>query len=171
MRGPIAARAASKSFALDRERFACSTREEFDELLGIDSSFEGGIARALESRFYDAHEAGVIVGPPGVEAIVYSLGDSLIVAVREVDPPRNLPVALRQLATYSFETKYVIDHRDGSFEEACAAIEELLARASALLPSFVALRRGERAFAGSGIRRLLGRLRLFAPFPQGGSRP
>lgn len=174
MKRPLARRAAVVPFALDRERFAAATREEYGEPEGIDSDYEGGIARALEYRFHDAREAGAIVGPPGVEVIVYGFDDSLIVAVREVDLPRNLPVALRQLATYSFEIKYVLDHRDKSFEEACAAIEELLGKANALLPSFDALCRGERALAGRGLRRLLGRLRLFvaAPFPhQGGSRP
>jgi hypothetical protein len=173
MRRPFAAPAACKPFVLDRERFARVTREEFDELVGIDLSCEGGIARALEYRFHDAREAGAIACPPGLEAIVYGLGDSVIVAVREVELPRNLPVALRQLATYSFETKYVLDHQDGSFEEACGAIEELLERASALLPSFEALRRGELALAGRGTHRLSLWLRALvaALSPQRGPRP
>jgi hypothetical protein len=165
MKRPFAAKAAPQLFALDRERFARFLREEFDELVGIDSGCEGGIARALEYRFHDAREAGAIAGPFGVEVIVYGLDDSVIVAVREVDLPRNLPVALRQLATYSFETKYVLDHRDESFEEACAAIEGLLARANALLPSFAALRRGEKALAGRGMRRLFASRRRHVSAP------
>jgi len=149
MERPFAASAAPRPFALDRERFARFCREELDELEGIDSACAGGIAKALEYRFHDAREAGSITGPPGVEAIVYALEDSLIVAVRELDLPRDLPVALRQLATYSFEIKHVLDHRDGSFEEVCAAIEELLEKANALLPSFDALRRAERALAAA----------------------
>lgn len=173
MKRRVAARAASKPFALDREHFARFNREMFDELVGIDPSCEGGIVRALEYRFHDAREAGAIFGPPGLEVIVYGLDDSLIVAVREVDLQPNPPVTLRQLATYSFEAKHVVDHRDESFEEACAAIEELLAKANALLPSFDAMRRGEKALANRGIRRALDRLRSFvvAPLPQGGARP
>ena len=126
--------------------------------MGSTANCEGGLPRALENRFADASNSGAISGPPGVEVIVYGLDDSLIVALREVDLPRNLPVALRQLATYSFETKYVIDHRDSSFGEASAAIEELLAKANSILPSFYALLEGERALIGRGNRRLFGRL-------------
>jgi hypothetical protein len=158
MRRPVAARAADKPFALDRDRFEHVSRTEYGSPTGIEPGFEGGIATALECRFHDARDAGAIAGPPGVEAIVYGLEDSVIVAVREEDLPRDLPVPLRQLATCSLEVKYVFDHRDGSFEEACAAIEELLARASALLPSFDALRRGEKALGGRRVGRLLDRL-------------
>lgn len=159
MKNPLARTAATESFALDRGLFDEATREEFGELEGIDVDCEGGIGRALEHRFADASDAGAIVSPPGVEVIVYDLNDSLIVAVREVDLPRSLPVPLRQLATYSFETKYVIDYRDGSFEEVCRAIDELLTKANSLLPSFYALRLGERAYFRRGIRFWFGRLR------------
>lgn len=60
---------------------------------------------------------------------------------------------LRQLASYSFETKYVLNSEDESFEEACAAIEELLDRANELPPNFAALRRGERGLDHDGRRR------------------
>jgi len=153
MKRPFAARAAPDSFALDRERFAAATREDFGELEGIDAYCEGGVALALSRRFGDAREAGAISGPPGIEMIVYGIEDSLIVALREEELPIELPVPMRQLATISFETKYVFNAADESFEEACAAIEELLARASALLPSFAALKRGERGLRRDGRRR------------------
>ena len=163
MKGLSAARAAPTSFALDRERFARVTRKDFGELEGVDSCCEGGVAAALAHRFHDALEAGAITGPAGLDVIVYALDDSLIVAVREEELPVNLPVALRQLATCSFETKYVFDPENESFAEACAAIEELLARACALLPSFEALRRGERGLGRDGRRRRFASLRrLFA---------
>lgn len=159
MNRPRAARTAPDRFALDRERFAAATREEFGELEGIDDFCEDGVAMALSRRFGDAREAGALSCPPGVEVIVYAIEDSLIVAVREEKVPIELPVAMRQLATLSFETKYVFDHSDGSFGEACAAIEELLARATDLLPSFAALQRGERGLGRDGRRRRFGRLR------------
>lgn len=139
---------APRPFALDRERFAAATREAFGELEGIDVYCEGGAALALTRRFGDAREAGAISCPAGVELIVYAIEDSLIVALREEELPIGLPVPMRQLATISFETKHVLNTADGSFEETCAAIEELLARATGLLPSFAALKRGER-----GLRR------------------
>lgn len=154
-----AARAARTDFALDRERFARATREELGALEGMFAGWEGGVAAALSSRLDDAREAGAIIGPPGLELIAYAVGDSVIVAVREEEPPWGLPVALRQLATYSFETKYVFNPEDESFEEACEAIEELLGRASALLASFEAMRRGERALDRDGRRRPFPRLR------------
>lgn len=120
---------------------------------GVDAYCEGGAAAALSHRFHDAHDARAITGPPGVEVIVYALDDSVIVAVREEELPSHLPVALRQLASYSFETKYVLNSEHESFEEACAAIEELLNRANELLPSFAALRRGERGLDHDGRRR------------------
>jgi hypothetical protein len=162
MKRPLARRAAAVPFALDRERFAAATREEFGELEGIDVNCEEGIGAALSHRFHDALDAGAISGPPGVEVIVYSLEDSVIVAVCEEELRFELPVALRQLATYSFETKYVVNFDDRSFGEACAAIEELLARASALLPSYDALRRGERGLGRDGRRQRFWRLRRLA---------
>jgi hypothetical protein len=162
MKRPLAPRAAPDSFALDRERFGAATREGFGELEGIDGYCEGGVAMALTRRFGDAREAGAIIGPPGVEVIVYGIEDSLIVALREEELPIELPVAMRQLATISFETKHVLNSADQSFEEACAAIEELLARASALLPSFAALKRGERGLGSDGRRRRFWRLRRLA---------
>lgn len=162
MKRPFAARAAPESFALDRERFAAATREDFGELEGVDGYCEGGVALALTRRFGDAREAGAISCPAGIEVIVYGIEDSLIVALREEELPIELPVPMRQLASISFETKYVLNGVDASFEEACAAIEALLARASALLPSFAALRRGERGLGRDGRRRRFGRLRHLA---------
>lgn len=152
-----AARAAG-GFALDRERFAHYIRREHGELVGIDLLAESGFAAAIECRFCDAGEAEAIVAPPGLEVIVYALSDSLIVAVREVEVPVRLPVNLRQLATISFETKYVADSGNDSFEEACAVIEALFERASALLPSFRAMQRGERRIVRRGPRVFLGGL-------------
>lgn len=157
-----AARAAPKRFALDRERLAAATRADFGELEGIDANSEDSIATALSRRFGDAREAEAISGPAGVEVIVYAIEDSVIVAVREEELPFDLPVALRQLASYSFETKYVFSPEDASFGEACDAIEGLLDRANDLLPSFAALQRGERDLGRDGQRRRLWRLRRLA---------
>lgn len=162
MKRPLAARTAPEAFVLDRERFAAATREDFGELEGIDAYCEGGVALALTRRFGDARAAGAISCPTGIEAIVYGIEDSLIVALREEELPIELPVPMRQLATISFETKNILDAADQSFEEACAAIEEMLARASALLPSFAALKRGERTLCRDGRRRRFGRLRRLA---------
>lgn len=143
-------RSASASFKLDRALFARATRETYGELEGLDYQAEGGIAAALSQRFHDALEAGAIRGPAGIETIVYAVEDSVIVAVREGELPRERSLPMRQLATYSIETKYVIEARDGGFNELCAGIEELLARAGALLPSLEALRVGEQAFIRGG---------------------
>ena len=159
MRRHLVRRAEALPFALDRERFAAASRDEFGELDGIDVDCEDGIGAALSERFHDARAAGAITGPQGVEVIVYGLEDSLIVALREEEPPCGLPVALRQLATYSFEAKYVVDLEDRSFGEACEAIEELLQRASGLLPSYGALRRGEKGLGPDGRRRRFRALR------------
>ncbi|MBS1895475.1 MAG: hypothetical protein JST59_29600 [Actinobacteria bacterium] len=146
-------------FSLDRVRLAESDRKEFGEPEGVDFDSESGIGAALSERFHDAHTAGAITGPPGVEVIVYALEDSLIVAVREEQPRFGSPVAGRQLATHSFEAKYVVDPGDRSFGEACEAIEELLQRANGLLPSYEAMRRGERGLGPDGRRRRFGELR------------
>jgi hypothetical protein len=159
MKRSTAARAAPASFALDRERFARATREEFGELEGIDAYCDGGVAMALSRRFGDALEGQAVSGPPGVEVIVYAIEDSVIVAVREEKLPVDLPVAMRQLATLSFETKYVLDSGDSSFEETCAAVEALLARANDLLSSFAALQWGERGLGRDGRRRRFAALR------------
>lgn len=63
----------------------------------------------------------------------------MIIAVREDEFPVDLLVAMRQLATFSLETKYVLNSQDENFEETCAAIEELLARATEFPPSSAAL--------------------------------
>jgi hypothetical protein len=129
---------------------------------GSTSTAKTASALPSHTASHDALDAGAITGPPGVEVIVYALEDSVIVAVRDEQLPFELPVALRQLATYSFETKYVVNFDDRSFGEACAAIEELLQRASALLPSFEVLRRGERGLGRDGRRRRFVWLRRLA---------
>ncbi|MBS1861906.1 MAG: hypothetical protein JSS68_09355 [Actinobacteria bacterium] len=158
MRRPFARRAEAAPFTLDRERFAAATREELGELRGAAADGEGGIGMALARRFHDAFYAGAVDGPPGVEVMVYAFADSVMVTVREdVPPPGGLP--WRQVSTYSFEARYVIDAGDESFEETCAAIEALLDCASTLLPSFEAMRRGEEDLEGRGRRRRFSRLR------------
>lgn len=153
MKRPSTRGAAPAAFALDRRCFARLTEEELGELTGIDPYDEDGIGGALSKRFHDAFYAGAVEGPPGVEVMVYAFGDSVMVAVREDGPTGDWP--WRQLATYSFEARYVIDPNDRTFEEACAAIEALLESASALLPSFEAMRRAERALGPDGRRRPL----------------
>lgn len=154
-------KAAGAAFTLDRGRLARFLEEEAGEVEGVDGYTEDGIAGALSRRFLDARDARALRLPPGVEVIVYGMEDSVIVALRDERPRHlELPVSLRQLATYSLETRHVIDERDGSFEEACAAIEELLRLAGELMPSFEALRWGERRLGPDGRRRRLGALRL-----------
>ena len=153
--------AAPTSFAIDRERFAEATREALGDLEGIETPSADEVTMALTSRFEDAREARAIVRPPGLEVFVYALTDSLIVTVREPELLSDLPEPGRQLATISFEAKHILSSEDRSFEDACAGIEELLDRANSLLPSFWALRRGERGLRRDGRRRRLTRRRRF----------
>lgn len=135
-------------FRLDRERFSKHLIDGHDERFGINSAHEEGFARAILDRFNDAGEAGAIHGPDDFEAMLYAPAiDSLLVAVRERTLPESLRWPLRQLASFSFETSEVAVFGDESFEECCAAIEELLDRANALLPSLAALREAESSRA------------------------
>lgn len=144
-----------EEFRLDRDRFAQHLRREFGELVGLEGGFEsGGTASAIESRVSDARDAGAILGPPGVEVVVYGLDDSMIAAVREIELP-PIPTPLRQLATCSFEVKYLVAHDEEAFDGLCATVEKLLGRASALLPSFHALLAGERSLRRSQVPRRL----------------
>jgi len=132
-----------EKFSLDRDRFSRHLRSEFGELVGLEVAFGcGDVSAAVESSFLDARDAGAILGPSGLEAVVYAYRDSLIVAVREIELP-SIPTPLRQLATYSFEARYVVDGERRGFDGACATVEDLLERANSLLPSFRALLCGE----------------------------
>jgi len=133
---------ATESFKLDRERFADYLLRSGVERFGFNCAAGVHFGEAIAARFDDAERANAILGPPGLQPALYPVArDWLIAAVRErsrEEPPR------RQLATRAFEAFEVAIHGDERFEECCTGIESVLDRASALLPSFAALRRAER---------------------------
>ena len=134
-------------FKLDRDRFANNLIASGVEHFGFNSSDELGFAAAIAERFEDAVDSEAILGPPGVEAALYPVGpDLLIAAVREREPV-DPALPLRQLASFCFEAREVACHGDERFEECCAGIETVLARAGALLPSLAALQAGELGHA------------------------
>jgi hypothetical protein len=134
-------------FKLDRDRLANHLIAGGGERFGFDGSNELGFAAAIAERFEDAVDSDAILGPPGVEAALYPVGrDLLIAAVREREPVDS-EVPLRQLASFCFEAREVARYGDERFEECCAGIEAVLARAGALLPSLAALHAGERGRA------------------------
>jgi hypothetical protein len=132
-------------FRLDGGRLASHLIASGGERFGIDSDDERGFAAAVATRFADAKQAEAIRGPAELEVMVYAINPhGLIVALRERELPSERRLPLRQLATYSFDADEVACYGDERFEECCAAINELLDRANALLPSFLAMRAGER---------------------------
>lgn len=134
-------------FKLDRDRFANHLIASGAERFGFDSSDELGFAAAIAGRFEDAVDSDAILGPPGIEAALYPVGpDLLIAAVREREPV-NPELPLRQLASFCFEAREIACYGDERFEECCAGIEAVLARAGALLPSLASLHAGERGRA------------------------
>lgn len=134
----------TRRFGLDADRLARFLFERGEESFGIDPRDEDGFGRAIASRFADAEEAGAIDGPEGVEVVLYPVAsECLIVTVRELKIPHEVPWPLRQVATLSFDPDEVACRGDETFAECCRAIRELLRRADALLP-------GLRALAGSG---------------------
>ena len=131
-------------FWLDSARLATFVISNEEKLFGFDRADERGFAAAIASRFRDAEEAGAIFGPGALEVVVYALNsESLIVAVRERDLPRDLDVPMRQLATFSFDAIDLVSYGDDGFEECCNGIAAILERANELLPSFAALREAE----------------------------
>ena len=133
-------------FRLDCGRLAGHLIASDGERFGIDSEDERGFAAAVATRFADAKQAGAIGGPAELEVMVYATNPhGLIVALRERELPNDRRLPLRQLATYSFDADEVACYGDERFEECCAAINELLDRANALLPSFTAMRAAERS--------------------------
>jgi hypothetical protein len=133
---------ATERFKLDRERFADYLVRSGVERFGFSCAAGVHFGEAIAARFDDAERANAILGPPGVQPALYPVArDWLIAAVRErssEEPPQ------RQLASRAFDAFGVAIHGDERFEECCTGIEAVLDRASALLPSFAALRRGER---------------------------
>jgi hypothetical protein len=135
-------------FRLDPARLAAHVIASEDEVFGIDEEHEGGLAVAIARRFRQAEEAGAILGPARLEAVVYAIhGDTLIVAIRERDASAVAGGPLRQIASLSLDAGDVACPLDHSFEECCAAIAHLLEEASALLPCLAALRAGENVRA------------------------
>jgi hypothetical protein len=107
--------------------------------LGFSSAPSVHFGEAIVARFEEAERAKAILGPPGVQPVLYPIArDWLIAAVRErscEESPR------RQIATRSFDAFEVACPGDERFEECCAGIEAVLERADALLPAFRAMRR------------------------------
>lgn len=133
-------------FTLNRDRYRDHLRDEYGEdVLGIDCAGEHGLAREIANALDDASNAQAIYGPygldgSGVEVLAYGLDDhdTVLVAIREKHPDLSQP--LRQVASYSIESKRLIDlEQDVGFEGRCAVVEELLALASRLLPSLDAM--------------------------------
>lgn len=143
-------------FRLDQERFALYLTHEYGQPVGIEADRQSVLSLGITERFLDAREAEALVGPRGLTPMVYAVEDSLIVTVREEEPPA-LPVALRQLATSSVEARYFAGLYDETFEGCCASIEALLRYANELLPSFAALQRGERRLRRRGVLSRFGR--------------
>lgn len=141
---PVPSAHTQERFRLDPERFASQLIASGQEMFGIDSDDDRGFAAAVSTRFDDAKQAEAILGPEELEVMVYAINPhGLIVAVRERELPSDFRLPLRQLATFSFDATEVACYGDESFEECCAAINELLDRANDLLPSFMALRAAE----------------------------
>jgi hypothetical protein len=132
-----------EAFGLDRTRFREHLEREYGEPAGLDALHEhGGLAGSLSGRVYDAHDCGALTGPENTEVQTYASDDALVISVRDNNQSADVP--LRQIATYSIETKYLASHQDCSFPECCAAIEEVLRHATKLLPSVRTLQAGER---------------------------
>jgi hypothetical protein len=133
---------ATERFKLDRERFADYLIASGVERFGFNCAAGIHFGEAIAARFEDAERANAILGPPAAQPVLYPVArDWLLAAVRERSCGES---PQRQLATRSFDAFEVACHGDERFEECCAGIEAVLDRASALLPSFAALRRGER---------------------------
>lgn len=130
----------TRRFGLDAERLAKFLFERGDDPLGLDRHDEGGLSGAVVRRFADAEEAGAILGPPGVTAVLYPLAhDGLILALREKRFPDGVRWPLRQVSTFCFEAREVACPHDETFAECCKALRELLARADLLLPPLSAV--------------------------------
>jgi hypothetical protein len=130
----------TRRFGLDADRLARFLFERGDDVFGLDPHDEQGLSGALVRRFADAGEAGALLGPPGVTAVLYPLAhDGLILALREQRFPVDVRWPLRQVSTFCFEAREVACPHDESFAECCKALRELLARADLLLPAFSAL--------------------------------
>jgi hypothetical protein len=133
---------ATARFKLDRERFANYLIAIGVERFGFNCAPGIHFGEAIAARFDDAERADAILGPPAVRPVLYPVaGDWLIATVRErscEESPQH------QLATRSFDAFEVACHGDERFEECCVGIEAVLDRATALLPSFAALRRREQ---------------------------
>ena len=98
--------------------------------------------QAIAGFFVHAMDAGALRGITDVEVNVYECDDdAVIVAVREQDPPLDIPwTALRQVASLGIETEDLAsEYGPQSFDEACDVLTEILRVASRLVPSLRAL--------------------------------
>jgi hypothetical protein len=130
-------------FRLDADRLARFSFERGDEVFGLDLLHPGGPAAALAARFADAVQAGAVLAPTGVKAVLYPVGrGSLVLAVRPRERASRPP---RQVASFSFAVEEVACPADETFRECCEAIRELLRRAEALLPGLAAMAGAEAA--------------------------
>jgi hypothetical protein len=141
-------------FRLDSGRLAADLIERGVEPCGFDSRHQGGFAAAVAARFAEAWEAGAILAPPEVRAVLYRLDSSaMILALRETELPPTVRWPLRQVATVSFDVDEVACFGDESFGECCSAPARV-----------AAARRIAAASAGRDVRRRGSRrLRLSAP--------
>jgi hypothetical protein len=130
----------STRLRLDSGRLAADLIGRGVEPCGFDNHHEGGFAAAVAARFADAWEAGAILAPPEVTAVLYPLGSrALILALRENQLPPTVRWPLRQVATVSFDVDEIACFGDESFGECCNALRELLRRAEALVPALAAM--------------------------------
>jgi hypothetical protein len=132
-----------EAFSLDHTKFREHLEREYGEPAGLDTlPDEGGLPVALAQRLKDAHDCNAIHGPHNTVVQAYPLDDALLISVREVEDPPEVP--LRQIATHAFQVNHIARRRDESFAACCEAIEELLTHATELLPLLRALQTGER---------------------------
>lgn len=155
-----------EAFSLDHPKFREHLEREYGEPAGLDTLPEdGGLPVALAQRLKDARDCDAIRGPQNTVVQAYPLDDALLISVRERKDPPDVP--LRQIATHAFEVNHIARRRDESFDTCCAAIEEVLAHATQLLPLLRALQTGER-HADPDPKASVGRLAADTLSSQGG---
>jgi hypothetical protein len=133
-------RSTHDAFELDSVCLARHLLAQEHGVFGFDCHDSTGRAPAAVARFYVAEAAEAIRGPIDAKVHLYALNSrALIVGVRKVPPPAHLSWPLRQLATYQFDADEIAPPGDSSFKTCVAGLEELLARANALLPDLRAL--------------------------------
>jgi len=125
-----------EAFRLKRNTLLTRVRADYGCAEGLDNFDEGGLAGALQSRVGDAVDCGAVIGPENTEVQTYAAGDSLVVCVREKTIP--LDTQLRQVATFSIETRHLVPD-EGGYKASREGVEAVLKHASDLLPALRAL--------------------------------